>query len=74
MNKTELILLGDEDATKVTFRMKKDLLRKLKVHAAQNDTNVTDVLNKLVEEYLGSYSKHSKTKTNLEHEEESFGA
>jgi hypothetical protein len=56
MNKRELILLGDEDATKVTFRMKKYLLRKLKVHAAQNDTNVTDVLNRLVEEYLNSHS------------------
>jgi hypothetical protein len=51
MNKTELILL-DEDATKVTFRMKKDMFRKLKVHAAQNDTNVTDILNRLVEDYL----------------------
>jgi hypothetical protein len=60
MNKTELILLGDEDATKVTFRMKKDLLRKLKVHAAQNDTNVTDILNGLIEKYLD--------------EEERFGA
>ncbi|MGI9012606.1 MAG: hypothetical protein ACR2F1_15660 [Nitrososphaeraceae archaeon] len=44
--------MSDEDNTKVTFRMKRDLLRKLKVHVAQNDTNVTDVLNKLVEEYL----------------------
>ena len=52
MNQTELIVLGDEDSTKVTFRMKKDLLRKLKVHAAQNDTNVTDILNTLVEDYL----------------------
>jgi hypothetical protein len=60
MNKTELILLGDEDATKVTFRMKKDLLRKLKVHAAQNDTNVTDILNQLVEDYLDSHSNNSK--------------
>jgi len=51
MNKTELIVL-DEDSTKVTFRMKKDLFRKLKVHAAQNDTNVTDILNRLVEQYL----------------------
>lgn len=51
MNKTELILL-DEDATKVTFRMKKDMFRKLKVNAAQNDTNVTDILNRLVEQYL----------------------
>ena len=59
MNKTELIVLGEED-TKVTFRMSKDLLRRLKVHAAQNDTNVTDVLNKLVEEYLDSYSKSKK--------------
>ena len=39
-------------ATKVTFRMKKDLLRKLKVNAAQNDTNVTDVLIRLIEKYL----------------------
>ena len=54
MNKTELIVLDEEDATKVTFRMKKDLLRKLKVHAAQNDTNVTDILNRLIEEYLSS--------------------
>jgi hypothetical protein len=42
----------DEDSTKVTFRMKKDMFRKLKVHAAQNDTNVTDILNRLVEDYL----------------------
>ena len=60
MNKIELILLGDEDATKVTFRMKKELLRKLKVHAAQNDTNVTDILNQLVEDYLDSHSNNSK--------------
>ena len=52
MNKTELIVLDDGDSTKVTFRMKKDLLRKLKVHAAQNDTNVTDILNGLIEKYL----------------------
>ena len=51
MNETELILLGEED-TRVTFRMKKDLLRKLKVYAAQNDTNVTDILNNLAEEFL----------------------
>lgn len=57
MNKTELIVLGDEDSTKVTFRMKKDLFRKLKVYAAQNDTNVTDILNRLVEEHLDSRSK-----------------
>jgi hypothetical protein len=36
--------------------MKKDILRKLKVHAAQNDTNVTDILNSLVEEYLDSHN------------------
>ena len=54
MNIEELLILSDEDNTKVTFRMKRDLLRKLKVHVAQNDTNVTDVLNKLVEEYLKS--------------------
>ena len=53
MNLEEFIILNDEDNTKVTFRMKRDLLRKLKVHVAQNDTNVTDVLNKLVE-YLAS--------------------
>ena len=53
MNLEEFIILSDEDNTKVTFRMKRDLLRKLKVHVAQNDTNVTDVLNKLVE-YLAS--------------------
>ena len=53
MNLEEFIILNDEDNTKVTFRMKRDLLRKLKVHVAQNDTNVTDVLNKLVE-YLVS--------------------
>jgi hypothetical protein len=29
-----------------------DLLRKLKVHTAQNDTNVTDILKRLVEDYL----------------------
>ena len=52
MNKTELIVLDDGDSTKVTFRMKKDILRKLKVHAAQNDTNVTDILNGLIEKYL----------------------
>ena len=61
MNLEELVILSDEDNTKVTFRMKRDLLRKLKVHVAQNDTNVTDVLNKLVEEYL-------------ENEEPRFGA
>ena len=54
MNLEELVILSDEDNTKVTFRMKRDLLRKLKVHVAQNDTNVTDVLNRLVEEYLDS--------------------
>ena len=54
MNLEELVILSDEDNTKVTFRMKRDLFRKLKVHVAQNDTNVTDVLNKLVEEYLAS--------------------
>ena len=53
INLEEFIILNDEDNTKVTFRMKRDLLRKLKVHVAQNDTNVTDVLNKLVE-YLAS--------------------
>jgi hypothetical protein len=52
MNFEELVILNDEDNTKVTFRMKRDLLRKLKVHVAQNDTNVTDVLNRLVEKYL----------------------
>ena len=52
MNFEELVVLSDEDNTKVTFRMKRDLLRKLKVHVAQNDTNVTDVLNRLVEKYL----------------------
>jgi hypothetical protein len=55
MNLEELVILSDEDNTKVTFRMKRDLLRKLKVHVAQNDTNVTDVLNRLVEEYLDSH-------------------
>ena len=53
MNLEEFIILNDEDNTKVTFRMKRDLLCKLKVHVAQNVTNVTDVLNKLVE-YLAS--------------------
>ena len=51
MNETELIVLGEED-TRVTFRMKKDLLRKLKVYATQNDTNVTDILNELAEKFL----------------------
>jgi hypothetical protein len=53
MNETELIILSEED-TRVTFRMKKDLLRKLKVYAAQNDTNVTDILNSLAEEFLNN--------------------
>ena len=51
MNETELIVLSEED-TRVTFRMKKDLLRKLKVYAAQNDTNVTDILNEVAEKFL----------------------
>jgi hypothetical protein len=55
MNLEELVILSDEDNTKVTFRMKRDLFRKLKVHVAQNDTNVTDVLNRLVEDYLDSH-------------------
>ena len=55
MHSEELVILseGSED-TKVTFRMKRDLLRKLKVHCAQNDTNVTDVLNRLVAKYLSA--------------------
>jgi predicted DNA-binding protein len=36
----------------VTFRMKKDMLRKLKVYAAQNDITVTTIMNQLVENYL----------------------
>jgi hypothetical protein len=49
----ELEILS-EDYTKVTFRMKRETVRRLKVHCAQNDTNITDVLTKLVEDYLDS--------------------
>ena len=56
----ELIILGhDQGYTKVTFRLKRDTLRNLKINCAQNDTNITDVLTKLVEDYLDSQNSET---------------
>jgi hypothetical protein len=54
MHIAEELEILSEDYTKVTFRMKRETVRRLKVHCAQNDTNITDVLTKLVEDYLDS--------------------
>lgn len=46
-----------EEITKVVFRMKKDTFRKLKVKAAQNDTSMTNIMNKLIEDFLKEKEK-----------------
>lgn len=49
----ELILLEkDLDLRRVTLRMTAEKLRRLKIIAANEDTNINYILNTLVDEYL----------------------
>ncbi len=44
--------LTNEDISNVTFNIKKNVLKRLKINAVENDTNVTEILNKLIRDYL----------------------
>ena len=53
-------LMTEVETHQVTIRMKKDLARKLKVYAAQNDTSVTDIMDKLVTNFLYKANKNNE--------------
>ena len=45
------------DETRTTLRLPKDLLKRVKMYALENDTTITNITIKAFEEFL---SKHSK--------------
>ena len=46
-----------DEEIKITFRTTKGLLRQLKHHATDNDTTITEILNKACKQYLQSTTK-----------------